>query len=128
MIASSGKPVMVLMLSASGSPDDRVSGLTLGADDYLAKPFHFPELVLRIRALARRQPAARSRVFRAAGVELNPCAIPPTATGGSSTSPPGSSQCSKRSYELTMPSSAPKTSSDKPERARDPFTATYSSP
>jgi DNA-binding response OmpR family regulator len=71
-IASSGKPVMVLMLTASGSPDDRVSGLSLGADDYLAKPFHFPELVLRIRALARRQPAARSRVFRAAGVELDP--------------------------------------------------------
>jgi DNA-binding response OmpR family regulator len=72
MIARSGKAVMVLMLTASGSPDDRVSGLSLGADDYLAKPFHFPELVLRIRALARRQPAARSRVFRAAGVELDP--------------------------------------------------------
>jgi DNA-binding response OmpR family regulator len=72
MIASSSKAVMVLMLTASGSPDDRVSGLSLGADDYLAKPFHFPELVLRIRALARRQPAARSRVFRAAGVELDP--------------------------------------------------------
>jgi DNA-binding response OmpR family regulator len=72
MITSSGKPVMVLMLTASGSPGDRVSGLSLGADDYLAKPFHFPELVLRIRALARRQPAARPRVFRAAGVELDP--------------------------------------------------------
>ncbi len=60
MIASSGKAIMVLMLTASGSPDDRVSGLSLGADDYLAKPFHFPELVLRILALARRQPAARS--------------------------------------------------------------------
>jgi DNA-binding response OmpR family regulator len=64
--------VMVLMLTASGSPGDRVSGLTLGADDYLAKPFHFPELVLRIRALVRRQPAARSRVLRAAGIELDP--------------------------------------------------------
>jgi len=68
MIAKSGKPVMILMLTASGSPDDRVSGLSLGADDYLAKPFHFPELVLRIRALARRQPAARARIFRAAGI------------------------------------------------------------
>jgi DNA-binding response OmpR family regulator len=64
--------VMVLMLTAAGSPGDRVSGLGLGADDYLAKPFHFPELVLRIRALARRQPAARSRVLRGAGVELDP--------------------------------------------------------
>jgi DNA-binding response OmpR family regulator len=72
MIAKNGKPVMVLMLTASGSPDDRVSGLSLGADDYLAKPFHFPELVLRIRALARRQPAARARIFRAAGIELDP--------------------------------------------------------
>ncbi len=58
-IAKSGKAVMVLMLTASGSPDDRVSGLSLGADDYLAKPFHFPELVLRIRALARRQPGGQ---------------------------------------------------------------------
>jgi DNA-binding response OmpR family regulator len=63
---------MVLMLTAAGSPQDRVSGLGLGADDYLPKPFHFPELVLRIRALARRQPAARARVLRAAGIELDP--------------------------------------------------------
>ena len=41
-------------------------------DDYLPKPFHFPELVLRIRALARRRPTARGRTLRAAGVELDP--------------------------------------------------------
>ena len=63
---------MVLMLTAAASPGDRVSGLGLGADDYLAKPFHFPELVLRIHALARRQPAARARTLRAAGIELDP--------------------------------------------------------
>lgn len=63
---------MVLMLTAAGTPGDRVSGLTLGADDYLAKPFHFPELVLRIRALARRRPDARPRTLRAAGIELDP--------------------------------------------------------
>ncbi|MFC7304362.1 response regulator transcription factor [Streptomyces monticola] len=63
---------MVLMLTAAGSPGDRVAGLTLGADGYLAKPFHFPELVLRIRALARRRPSARPRTLRAAGVELDP--------------------------------------------------------
>ena len=51
---------------------DRVKGLALGADDYLPKPFHFPELVLRIRALARRRPAARSRTLQAAGIELDP--------------------------------------------------------
>jgi DNA-binding response OmpR family regulator len=63
---------MVLMLTASGSPGDRVAGLSLGADDYLAKPFHFPELVLRIHALARRQPTVRARILRAAGIELDP--------------------------------------------------------
>jgi DNA-binding response OmpR family regulator len=62
---------MVLMLTAAGAPGDRVCGLGLGADDYLGKPFHFPELVLRIRALARRRPAARGRVLRAAGIELD---------------------------------------------------------
>jgi DNA-binding response OmpR family regulator len=71
IITRADKPAMVLMLTASGSPEDRVSGLDLGADDYLAKPFHFPELVLRVRALARRQPAARPRILRAAGVELD---------------------------------------------------------
>jgi DNA-binding response OmpR family regulator len=72
MITERDERVMILMLTAAGSPGDRVSGLGLGADDYLSKPFHFPELVLRIRALARRQPAARSRVLRAAGIELDP--------------------------------------------------------
>jgi DNA-binding response OmpR family regulator len=48
----------ILMLTASGSVDDRVEGLGLGADDYLPKPFAFSELVARICALARRaQPA-----------------------------------------------------------------------
>jgi DNA-binding response OmpR family regulator len=44
----------VLMLTASGSLDDRVEGLNLGADDYLGKPFAFLELVARVRALGRR--------------------------------------------------------------------------
>jgi DNA-binding response OmpR family regulator len=72
MITSRDQRVMVLMLTAADSPQDRVSGLGLGADDYLAKPFHFPELVLRIHALARRQPSARAPVLRAAGIELDP--------------------------------------------------------
>ena len=83
---------MVLMLTASGAPAERVSGLSLGADDYLPKPFHFPELVLRIRALARRRPAARARILRAAGIELDPLTTPPPATDDDSTSQPRSSR------------------------------------
>ena len=71
MITDRDQRAMVLMLTASGAPGDRVTGLGLGADDYLGKPFHFPELVLRIRALARRKPAARTRILRAAGIELD---------------------------------------------------------
>jgi DNA-binding response OmpR family regulator len=72
MLTDRDQRAMVLMLTAAGAPGDRVTGLGLGADDYLGKPFHFPELVLRIHALARRQPAARSRRLRAAGIELDP--------------------------------------------------------
>jgi DNA-binding response OmpR family regulator len=72
IITDSEDPPMILMLTAAGAPGDRVTGLALGADDYLPKPFHFPELVLRIRALARRKPAAHSRILQAAGVELDP--------------------------------------------------------
>jgi DNA-binding response OmpR family regulator len=72
MITDRDDRAMVLMLTAAGTPGDRVAGLSVGADDYLSKPFHFPELILRIRALARRQPAVRGRVLRALGVELDP--------------------------------------------------------
>src|SRR5262249_24333803 len=72
LIAEGERPAMVLMLTAADNPDDRVAGLGLGADDYLAKPFHFPELVLRVRSLARRRPTAQPRVLRAAGAALDP--------------------------------------------------------
>jgi DNA-binding response OmpR family regulator len=72
---------MVLMLTAAAEAADRVAGLALGADDYLGKPFHFPELVLRVRALARRQPAAPDRTRRAAGVELDLSARTATRDG-----------------------------------------------
>jgi DNA-binding response OmpR family regulator len=71
MITDAEQPAMVLMLTAADSPGERVAGLTLGADDYLAKPFHFLELVLRVRSLARRRPGSRGPVLRAAGVELD---------------------------------------------------------
>jgi DNA-binding response OmpR family regulator len=71
MISGSDERCMVLVLSGAASPADRTRGLGLGADDYLAKPFHFPELVLRVRALARRRPRAQPRALRAAGIELD---------------------------------------------------------
>ncbi|MEU6554322.1 response regulator transcription factor [Streptomyces sp. NPDC046915] len=72
LITEHHQRAMVLMLTAADTAADRVAGLSVGADDYLTKPFHFPELVLRIHALARRQPAARARTLRAAGIELDP--------------------------------------------------------
>ena len=69
-IAEGDSPVMVLMLTASGTPGERVAGLGLGADDYLSKPFHFPELVLRVRSLARRRVNTHPMVLKIAGIEL----------------------------------------------------------
>jgi len=71
MVVAEHNSVMILMLTAADAPGERVAGLALGADDYLAKPFHFPELVLRVRALARRKPSASGVTLQAAGVELN---------------------------------------------------------
>ncbi|HEX7277499.1 MAG TPA: response regulator transcription factor [Acidimicrobiales bacterium] len=62
----------ILMLTASGGVDDRVDGLTLGADDYLPKPFAFTELVARIRALARRSRPALPPVIVRRGVTVDP--------------------------------------------------------
>ena len=55
--------VPILMLTARGEPDHRVAGLDAGADDYLPKPYHFGELVARIRALLRRGPALTPAVL-----------------------------------------------------------------
>jgi DNA-binding response OmpR family regulator len=62
----------ILMLTASGAVEDRVDGLTLGADDYLGKPFAFTELVARVRALARRTGVARPPVLRVEDLLLDP--------------------------------------------------------
>src|ERR1700675_1958325 len=53
-LRSSGDAVPVLMLTARDAVDDRIAGLDAGADDYLTKPFHFGELLARVRALTRR--------------------------------------------------------------------------
>ena len=52
-----GSTVPILMLTARGGLEQRVEGLDAGADDYLSKPYHFPELLARVRALLRRGPA-----------------------------------------------------------------------
>jgi len=70
-LIGSGSRTKVLMLTAAGSLDDRVDGLELGADDYLTKPFEFPELVARVRALARRVARAVPPVLRHSTVELD---------------------------------------------------------
>jgi DNA-binding response OmpR family regulator len=62
----------VLMLTAAGTVRDRVHGLDLGADDYLAKPFDFAELVARVRALGRRSPVALPPVLDNGDVSLDP--------------------------------------------------------
>ena len=62
----------VLMLTAAGQLDDRVEGLELGADDYLAKPFEFVELIARLRALNRRRFTSLPPVLERRGVRLDP--------------------------------------------------------
>jgi len=71
-VVASGIATRILMLTAAGSVGDRVAGLTLGADDYLAKPFAFAELVARIRALARRAHAALPPLLAYADLLLDP--------------------------------------------------------
>jgi len=56
-LRESGATAPILMLTARDSVPDRVKGLDAGADDYLPKPFHFDELLARVRALLRRRPA-----------------------------------------------------------------------
>jgi DNA-binding response OmpR family regulator len=67
-----GQGERILMLTASGTLDDRVAGLELGADDYLAKPFAMRELVARIRALGRRVPAMVPPVLTFGDLEVDP--------------------------------------------------------
>ncbi len=62
----------ILMLTAAGALEDLIEGLSLGADDYLAKPFRFQELVARIHALARRSSPSRPPVLNHADLELDP--------------------------------------------------------
>ena len=71
-LSDSDRETKVLMLTAADGIEDVVDGLTLGADDYLPKPFEWKELVARIRALARRAGRARPAVLRRGDLELDP--------------------------------------------------------
>jgi two-component system, OmpR family, response regulator VanR len=71
----------VLMLTAAAGLDDLVDGLALGADDYLAKPFAFAELLARLRALARRSHPALPATLRSGDLELDPARHTVTRAG-----------------------------------------------
>jgi len=66
-----GINIPVLMLTAKGDVEDKVKGLNLGADDYLAKPFSIDELLARVRALLRRSEGQHSAVLDAKGLKLD---------------------------------------------------------
>ena len=70
----SGVWAPVLMLTARDAVEDRVSGLDVGADDYLTKPFAFEELLARLRALTRRAPPERPTVLEVGDLRLDPAA------------------------------------------------------
>ena len=74
-IRAGGSSAGILMLTARSSLDDRVKGLDLGADDYLVKPFHFPELLARVRALLRREGVPRPAILRVGELVLDPNAL-----------------------------------------------------
>jgi DNA-binding response OmpR family regulator len=70
-LIAAGRRSRVLMLTAAADPEDLVEGLGLGADDYLGKPFDFPVLVARVRALARRTHPAAPPVLRVADLVVD---------------------------------------------------------
>jgi len=71
-IRAGGAATGILMLTARSSLNDRVYGLDLGADDYMVKPFHFPELLARIRAILRREGKPRQVWLKCGDLVLDP--------------------------------------------------------
>jgi DNA-binding response OmpR family regulator len=80
-LVAGGSGVRILMLTAADAIEDRVEGLSLGADDYLPKPFAFAELVARIRALARRSGPALAPILVAGDIRLDPAQRAATRAG-----------------------------------------------
>lgn len=76
-----GVSTPVLMLTARDAVEDKVRGLDAGADDYLAKPFAFEELLARVRALLRRKSENKSPILKVADLELDPISRQATRAG-----------------------------------------------
>ena len=74
-LRDSGSPIGILMLTARDGLDSRVDGLDIGADDYLVKPFHFPELLARVRAILRREGEHKKPILRTGDLVLDPNTI-----------------------------------------------------
>ncbi|MFG2086870.1 MULTISPECIES: response regulator transcription factor [unclassified Spirillospora] len=81
LVAAPSRRTRVLMLTASGTIADRVEGLSLGADDYLPKPFAYAELVARIRALGRRAQPALPPILEHGDLRLDPAQRVVTRSG-----------------------------------------------
>ena len=86
----------VLTLTARNAIEDRVAGLDAGADDYLAEPFSFDELLARLRALQRRGGVERPSVVDVGPLSLDPAAREVHRNGTLSRCRPRSSRCSRR--------------------------------
>ncbi|MCX7681481.1 MAG: response regulator transcription factor [Anaerolineae bacterium] len=71
-LRASRPSLLILMLTARDRVTDKIAGLDLGADDYLTKPFHFAELLARIRALLRRDLRVREPILQVGELKLDP--------------------------------------------------------
>jgi DNA-binding response OmpR family regulator len=74
-LRASGSLTGILMLTARSALEDKVLGLNAGADDYLLKPFHFPELLARVRAILRRNGEMRKVILKCGNLMLDPNSI-----------------------------------------------------
>lgn len=98
---SEGSVVPVLMLTARDTLSDKVAGLDAGADDYLTKPFDYPELAARLRALLRRPSETRSPILELGDIRLDPASR--TVWRGAITVPLTAREFSLLEYMLRRP-------------------------
>lgn len=92
-IRAAGNAVPVLLLTAKSEIDDRVDGLDAGADDYLTKPFASKELLARIRAMTRRQPALQDTDLHFGNIVLS-------RTDSMLSGPSGSARLANKEYQI----------------------------